>query len=322
MSCAERVVGDALRSRADRRRAVEVAIGVHVPNRTLELGRPEPVRVAWARTGGGVSAPVPPIRAPRCDPCNKVSRGQLGARRPRRTGADRHGCARQGRPSGLGVTCRGGGGLAHRPVPRPRAAGHGGGQPRAPAAGGRRGGRAGCPAAGLPRDVPHRLPHRARGDPPARRAGRRPLGTAGGGDRPGERAGPALRLSRAGAGRERLQRRPARGARRPPARQPPQVAPLRRSRPGRVPRRLGRPDAGRDRRPAARHPGLLRRRVPGERPPPGLGRGRPRRRADRPHAALRLRRPRPGRGQGLREPGLPRLRQPLRARGRARLSTG
>ena len=46
MSCVERVVGDALRSRADRRRAVEVAIAVHVPNRTLEPGRPEPVRVA------------------------------------------------------------------------------------------------------------------------------------------------------------------------------------------------------------------------------------------------------------------------------------
>jgi hypothetical protein len=42
----KRVVGDALRSRTDRRRATEVAIGVHVLNRMLELGRPESVRVA------------------------------------------------------------------------------------------------------------------------------------------------------------------------------------------------------------------------------------------------------------------------------------
>jgi Transposase DDE domain len=42
----KRVVGDALRSRTDRRRATEAAIGVHVLNRMLELGRPESVRVA------------------------------------------------------------------------------------------------------------------------------------------------------------------------------------------------------------------------------------------------------------------------------------
>ena len=42
----KRVIGDALRSRADRRRATEAAIGVHVLNRMLELGRPESVRVA------------------------------------------------------------------------------------------------------------------------------------------------------------------------------------------------------------------------------------------------------------------------------------
>ena len=42
----ERVVGDALRSRTDRRRATEAAIGVHVLNRMLELGRPESVRIA------------------------------------------------------------------------------------------------------------------------------------------------------------------------------------------------------------------------------------------------------------------------------------
>ena len=42
----KRVIGDALRSRTDRRRATEAAIGVHVLNRMLELGRPESVRVA------------------------------------------------------------------------------------------------------------------------------------------------------------------------------------------------------------------------------------------------------------------------------------
>jgi hypothetical protein len=42
----KRVVGDALRSRADRRQATEVAIAARALNRMLELGRPEAVRVA------------------------------------------------------------------------------------------------------------------------------------------------------------------------------------------------------------------------------------------------------------------------------------
>jgi DDE family transposase len=42
----KRVIGDALRSRADRRQVTEAAIGVHVLNRMLELGRPESVRIA------------------------------------------------------------------------------------------------------------------------------------------------------------------------------------------------------------------------------------------------------------------------------------
>ena len=46
MSRYKRVIGDALRSRTDRRRATEVAIAVEVLNRMLELGRPESVRVA------------------------------------------------------------------------------------------------------------------------------------------------------------------------------------------------------------------------------------------------------------------------------------
>jgi hypothetical protein len=46
MSRYKRVIGDALRSRADRRRATEVAITVQVLNRMLELGRPESVRIA------------------------------------------------------------------------------------------------------------------------------------------------------------------------------------------------------------------------------------------------------------------------------------
>jgi hypothetical protein len=42
----KRVIGDALRSRTDPGRATEVAIGAHVLNRMLELGRPESVRIA------------------------------------------------------------------------------------------------------------------------------------------------------------------------------------------------------------------------------------------------------------------------------------
>jgi hypothetical protein len=42
----KRVIGDALRSRADRRRATEIAIAVHALNRMLELGRPKTVRIA------------------------------------------------------------------------------------------------------------------------------------------------------------------------------------------------------------------------------------------------------------------------------------
>src|SRR5690349_5386081 len=46
MSRYKRVIGDALRSRADRRQATEVAIAVRALNRMLELGRPESVRIA------------------------------------------------------------------------------------------------------------------------------------------------------------------------------------------------------------------------------------------------------------------------------------
>ncbi len=42
----KRVIGEALRSRTDRRRTTEIAIAVHALNRMLELGRPESVRVA------------------------------------------------------------------------------------------------------------------------------------------------------------------------------------------------------------------------------------------------------------------------------------
>jgi hypothetical protein len=41
----ERVIGGALRSRTDERRATEVAVAVGVLNRMLELGRPEYVRI-------------------------------------------------------------------------------------------------------------------------------------------------------------------------------------------------------------------------------------------------------------------------------------
>jgi hypothetical protein len=40
-----RVIEDALRSRMDRRRVIEIAIAVHALNRMLELGRAKPVRV-------------------------------------------------------------------------------------------------------------------------------------------------------------------------------------------------------------------------------------------------------------------------------------
>jgi hypothetical protein len=41
----KRVIGGALRSRTDEHRATEVAVAVGVPNRMLELGRPEYVRL-------------------------------------------------------------------------------------------------------------------------------------------------------------------------------------------------------------------------------------------------------------------------------------
>ena len=40
------VIGDELRFRNDERRAVEVAVAVHVLNRMLQLGRPISVRIA------------------------------------------------------------------------------------------------------------------------------------------------------------------------------------------------------------------------------------------------------------------------------------
>jgi Transposase DDE domain len=46
VSRCKRVIGGALRSRTDRRRATEVAIAVQALNRMLELGRPESVRIA------------------------------------------------------------------------------------------------------------------------------------------------------------------------------------------------------------------------------------------------------------------------------------
>ena len=46
MSRFKRVIGDALRSRTDRRRATEVDVAVYALNRMLELGRPISVRIA------------------------------------------------------------------------------------------------------------------------------------------------------------------------------------------------------------------------------------------------------------------------------------
>jgi hypothetical protein len=42
----KRVIGGALRSRTDERRATEASVAVSVLNRMLELGRPEYVRIA------------------------------------------------------------------------------------------------------------------------------------------------------------------------------------------------------------------------------------------------------------------------------------
>jgi hypothetical protein len=42
----KRVIGDALRSRTDRRRATEVVIAINALNCMLELGRPVSVRIA------------------------------------------------------------------------------------------------------------------------------------------------------------------------------------------------------------------------------------------------------------------------------------
>ena len=41
----KRVVGDALRSRTDVRRATEVGVAVRVLNRMLDLGRPKSIRI-------------------------------------------------------------------------------------------------------------------------------------------------------------------------------------------------------------------------------------------------------------------------------------
>jgi hypothetical protein len=52
----KRVIGDALRSQTDWRRATEVAIAVHALNHMLELGRPQSVRIAQTKTWSGLSA--------------------------------------------------------------------------------------------------------------------------------------------------------------------------------------------------------------------------------------------------------------------------
>ena len=59
----KRVIGNALRSRTDRRRTTEVAIAIQALNRMLELGRPKSVRVSrqWLGVGSG---------RPPTDPCN------------------------------------------------------------------------------------------------------------------------------------------------------------------------------------------------------------------------------------------------------------
>ncbi len=55
----KQVIGDGLRSRADERRATEVAVAAHALDRMLELGRPSHVRIARPRTGLGLLRPRP-----------------------------------------------------------------------------------------------------------------------------------------------------------------------------------------------------------------------------------------------------------------------
>jgi len=59
----KRVIGDALRSRADRRRATEASIAVKALNRMLELGRPEYVRLVRHTMANGPSRVRPPTHA-------------------------------------------------------------------------------------------------------------------------------------------------------------------------------------------------------------------------------------------------------------------
>src|SRR3954467_11948947 len=94
MSRYKRVIGDALRSRTNRRQTVEVAVAVRALNRMLEFGRPESVRVAGARTGIGVSVSVPLIRAPRSQP-GAGAPGDPPARPPQ---LRHHGALLQSRP--------------------------------------------------------------------------------------------------------------------------------------------------------------------------------------------------------------------------------
>jgi hypothetical protein len=66
----KRVIGDALRSRADRRRATEISMAVHAPNRRLELGRPKSVRVACHQPSTGEMYAS-------ADPCNTAYRNPM-----------------------------------------------------------------------------------------------------------------------------------------------------------------------------------------------------------------------------------------------------
>ena len=107
---------------------------------------------------------------------------------------------------------------------------------------------------------------------PARRAGRRPVGRQAAAIARASGLALLYGYPERGAGRARLQRRPALdrdGRRLANHRKTHLFGDLDRDafRAG-----AGAADAGRARRPAARHPDLLRRRVPGERPPPGPGR--------------------------------------------------
>ena len=178
---------------------------------------------------------------------------------------------------------------------------------------------AGAGLAGLPRDVPHRLRHRPRGGGAAGRAGRRPSA----GRRPRSPGRAASRCSTAipsWRGRRASTTRPCCSTATAAARQPPQDRTFRRPRPRRFAPATAPPTLAEIDGAAV---GILicyDVEFPENVRAPGAGRRRAGRRADRAMGPYTFVAAHLVAGPGLREPAVRRLRQPLRPRGRARLS--